>query len=76
MSERLTIGYLTSFYARAGDTYIRREVEQLRRMGHVVHTFSIRKADPRELVSEAIRQEHARTEYIFEAGLESWPGRG
>ena len=76
MSERLTIGYLTSFYARAGDTYIRREVEQLRRMGHVVHTFSIRKADPSELVSEAIRQEHAQTEYIFEAGLRklAWSG--
>jgi glycosyltransferase involved in cell wall biosynthesis len=76
MSERLTIGYLTSFYARAGDTYIRREVEQLRRMGHVVHTFSIRKADPSELVSETIRQEHARTEYIFEAGLRklAWSG--
>jgi colanic acid/amylovoran biosynthesis glycosyltransferase len=76
MSEPLTIGYLTSFYARAGDTYIRREVEQLRRMGHVVHTFSIRKSDPSELVSDAIRQEHAQTEFIFEAGLRklAWSG--
>ncbi len=76
MSECLTIGYLTSFYARTGDTYIRREVEQLRRMGHVVHTFSIRKADPSELVSDAIRQEQAQTEYIIEAGARKlvWSG--
>jgi colanic acid/amylovoran biosynthesis glycosyltransferase len=76
MSESLTIGYLTSAYARAGDTYIRREVEQLRLMGHVVHTFSIRKSDASELVSEAIRQEHAQTEFIFEAGLRklAWSG--
>ena len=47
MSEALTIGYLTSIYARVGDTFIRREVDQLRRLGHTVHTFSIRKPDPR-----------------------------
>ena len=70
MSESLTIGYLTSPTLGLGDTYIRREVEQLRRMGHIVHTFSIRKPDASELVSEAIRQEHAQTEFIFEAGVE------
>jgi colanic acid/amylovoran biosynthesis glycosyltransferase len=69
MSEPLTIGYLTSVYARAGDTFIRQEVEQLRRLGHVVHTFSIRRPDPSELVSETIRQEHGRTVYLLEAGL-------
>jgi colanic acid/amylovoran biosynthesis glycosyltransferase len=68
MSETLTVGYLTSLYARAGDTFIRREVEQLRRLGHTVHTFSIRKPDPGEMVSEPIRREAATTEYLLEVG--------
>ena len=68
MSESLTIGYLTSAYARTGDTFIRKEVEQLRRLGHTVHTFSIRNIDPSELVSEEIRREHAQTVYLLDAG--------
>lgn len=68
MLEPLVIGYLTSSYARAGDTFIRREVAQLRRLGHTVHTFSIRAADPAELVGEEIRREHAQTVYLLEAG--------
>jgi colanic acid/amylovoran biosynthesis glycosyltransferase len=68
MPEPQTIGYLTSLYARVGDTYVRREVEQLRRLGYVVHTFSIRRPDPSELISEAIRQEHAQTVYLLRAG--------
>jgi glycosyltransferase involved in cell wall biosynthesis len=69
MSEAPTIGYLTSLYARVGDTFIRREVVQLRRLGHTVHTFSIRKPDPDELVTEEIRREHAGTEYVLAAGI-------
>ena len=68
MPEPRTIGYLTSVYARVGDTYVRREVEQLRRLGYVVHTFSIRRPDPGELVSEAIRQEHSQTVYLLGVG--------
>jgi glycosyltransferase involved in cell wall biosynthesis len=68
MPESLTLGYMTSQYARVGDTYVRREVAHLRRLGHVVHTFSIRKADPSELIDEEIRREQAGTEYLFEAG--------
>jgi glycosyltransferase involved in cell wall biosynthesis len=68
MPEMLKIGYLTSLYARAGDTFIRREVEQLRQLGHSVHTFSIRKPEAKELVGEGSRREAARTEYILEAG--------
>jgi colanic acid/amylovoran biosynthesis glycosyltransferase len=70
MAEPLVIAYLTSQYARVGDTYVRREVAELRRLGHVVHTFSIRKADPGELISEEIRREQAQTEYLFAAGME------
>lgn len=69
MPEPLTIAYLTSQYARVGDTFIRREVAELRRMGHVVHTFSIRRADSEELISDEIRLEQAQTEYLWEAGI-------
>src|SRR5205823_924208 len=68
MPEPPTIAYLTSHYARASDTFIRGEVEQLRRLGYVVHTFSIRKPDASELVDEAVRREHAQTVFLFEAG--------
>lgn len=63
------IAYLTGFYARAGDTFIRREVEELRRQGWNVHTFSIRRADSSEQVSEDILREQASTQYILEQGI-------
>ena len=69
MPEPLIIGYLTSQYARVGDTFIRREVAFLRRLGHVIHTFSVRRADPGESISEDIRQEQAQTEYLWNAGI-------
>jgi colanic acid/amylovoran biosynthesis glycosyltransferase len=68
MPESLTIGYLTSAYARPGDNFIRKEVKQLRRQGHSVSTFSIRNVDPSGLVSEEIRREHAQTVYLLDAG--------
>lgn len=68
MPQRATIAYLTSQYARAGDTFIRGEVEQMRRLGHVVSTFSIRKPGEEEVVSEAIRREREQTTYLLEAG--------
>jgi glycosyltransferase involved in cell wall biosynthesis len=69
MPEPATIAYLTSAYARASDSFIRVEVEQLRGLGFTVHTFSVRRPESRELVSEAIRREHAATEFILEAGV-------
>jgi colanic acid/amylovoran biosynthesis glycosyltransferase len=60
-----TIAYLTSCYARAGDTFIRREVEELRRRGWTVHTFSVRRAAG-EGVSEEILREQRTTSYILE----------
>lgn len=62
------IAYLTSVYARAGDTFIRREVEELRRLGWTVYTFSIRRADAGEQVSEEILREQRTTDYILERG--------
>ena len=62
------IAYLTSAYARASDSFIRGEVAQLRAAGLTVHTFSVRKSPPSELVSDEIRREHAGTEFLLEKG--------
>ena len=62
------VAYLTSVYARAGDTFIRREVEELRRNGWEILTFSVRRADEGERVSEEILQEQRTTDYILEHG--------
>jgi glycosyltransferase involved in cell wall biosynthesis len=69
MPEPASIAYLTSAYARASDSFIRGEVAQLRALGFTVHTFSIRRSEPRELVSEEIRREHAATEFVLGAGV-------
>jgi len=63
-----TIAYLTSAYARVGDTFIRREVEHLRTLGHTVHTFSIRTTEG-EGASEEIRREQATTDFILAHGF-------
>ena len=64
----MKLAYLTSQYARAGDTFIRGEVAELRRQGHEVHTFSIRRAKD-QAASDAIEREQASTEYILERSL-------
>jgi colanic acid/amylovoran biosynthesis glycosyltransferase len=64
----LTIGFITNVYARASDTFVRGEVRELRRIGHTVHTFSIRKADEEPRVAEEIREEQERTDYILSHG--------
>lgn len=63
-----TIAYLTSAYARVGDTFIRREVECLRRLGYTVHTFSIRRTLGED-ASEEIRREQGITDFILEQGV-------
>jgi colanic acid/amylovoran biosynthesis glycosyltransferase len=65
----LTLGYMTSLYARASDWFIRGEVAELRAMGHTVHTFSIRRSDPKEAVSEDVAREQANTVCLIEGGL-------
>ena len=61
MPDTRTIAYLTSRYARASDTFIRGEVRQLRALGHTVHTFSIRRPSPHEVVGEEVARERAST---------------
>lgn len=65
MRAPATIGYLTSAYARASDSFIRSEVEELRALGYVVHTFSIRRPAESAIVSEEIRRERAGTQYVL-----------
>ncbi|HWE97776.1 MAG TPA: hypothetical protein VG269_27725, partial [Tepidisphaeraceae bacterium] len=64
--DRPVLAYLTSAYARASDTFIRGEVRQLRALGFTVHTFSIRRAEPEQAVSEEVRQEQETTEYLLD----------
>src|SRR3954463_8279512 len=63
------IAYLTSLYGRAGDTFIRGEVEQLRKLGFTVETFSIRAPSEKEMVSEVVLRERRGTEDLLDAGL-------
>lgn len=64
----MNIAYLTGTYARASDPYIRDEVNHLRKLGHTVHTFSVRRLVEGE-PSEDVRREQQNTVYIMEAGL-------
>lgn len=66
MGDQPILGYLTSAYARASDTFIRGEVRQLRKLGFTVHTFSIRRAEQEQMVSEDVRQEQTTTEYLLD----------
>ncbi len=64
----MILGYLTSQYGRASDTFIRQEVGQLRQRGHTVHTFSTRRPEAEHNVSDEVRAEQAATDYILDAG--------
>jgi colanic acid/amylovoran biosynthesis glycosyltransferase len=65
MREPLVLAYLTSAYARASDSFIRGEVEQLRRLGFTVHTFSIRRPASSEITGDDVRRERAQTDYVL-----------
>jgi glycosyltransferase involved in cell wall biosynthesis len=61
------IAYLTGEYPRASDTFIQREVANLRQLGHEVLTCSIRTTGTEHLVGPEQREEHARTFKVLEA---------
>lgn len=65
---RPILAYLTSAYGRMSDTFIRNEVEQLRKMGFIVHTFSIRRPPLEVSASDDVRREQASTEYLLSGG--------
>ncbi|MEO0986352.1 MAG: glycosyltransferase [Cyanobacteria bacterium J06639_14] len=65
----MEIAYLTGEYPRATDTFIQREVFQLRQQGIEVQTFSIVKPDDTHLVGAEQKAERARTQYVLPLNL-------
>ncbi|WP_439124335.1 glycosyltransferase [Marivita sp.] len=61
------IAYLTGEYPRASDTFIQREVANLRALGHEVLTCSIRTTGAEHLVGAEQREEHKRTFKVLDA---------
>jgi colanic acid/amylovoran biosynthesis glycosyltransferase len=61
----MKIGYLVSQYPAPSHTFIRREVEALRRRGLTIETFSVREPAATSRLSAADREEHTRTYYIL-----------
>jgi glycosyltransferase involved in cell wall biosynthesis len=61
----MKIAYLTGEYPRATDTFIQREVFNLRKQGLEVRTYSIRKPSGDHLVGEEQKAERARTDYLL-----------
>lgn len=55
------IAYLTGEYPRATDTFIQREVAQLRAQGFDIHTCSVRATDASHHVGDEQKAEHACT---------------
>lgn len=62
-----SIAYLVSQYPAASHTFIRREVEALRRRGIDIRTFSIRRPQDDELLAEHDSREAKATCYVLSA---------
>ena len=63
----LKIAYLVNTYPRGSQTFIRREILALERLGWDIHRFALR-SDRAALVEPADMAEDARTEHILEIG--------
>lgn len=63
----MKVGYLVNTYPRPSQTFIRREIHALERMGWQIHRFALR-APAEALADPADRDEAARTEYVLKAG--------
>ena len=57
----MRVAYVVSSYPAVSHTFIQREVVALRRLGIEIDTFSIRRSEPGELLSNADRAEFAGT---------------
>lgn len=64
----MKLAYFTNRYGSASFTFIMTEVEHLRRLGHTVHTFSVRHPGAGEAVSDQVRREQETTEYFLPPG--------
>ena len=69
MAKKLSIAYLTSVYPRATDTFIRSEVEQLRKMDIDVQPFAIRRPGADQMISDQVRREAQRTIYLLSGSV-------
>ena len=63
----MRIAYFTSVYPRATDTFIQREVVQLRASGHEVFTSALRQPEGINNVSELVVSERKNTSYLLPA---------
>ncbi len=59
------IAYICSAYPAISHVFVLREVLALRRLGVDVHTFSVRRTSPGDLLSDADRAEAARTHHLL-----------
>jgi glycosyltransferase involved in cell wall biosynthesis len=64
----MRIAYLTSAFGRPSDTFIRNEVDQLRRRGVLVQTFSMRRPPAPPFHDPEIDKHRAQTEFLLETG--------
>lgn len=64
----MKIAYLVNTYPRGSQTFIRREIQALERMGWQIHRFAMR-SDRAALVDAADIAEDSRTEHLLEKGL-------
>jgi len=69
MAADFRIAYLTSAYARPGDTFIRNEVNGLRRLGATVDTYSIRRSALDTNADADVVAHQEATDFILEGGL-------
>jgi colanic acid/amylovoran biosynthesis glycosyltransferase len=61
----LRIAYLCSVYPAVSHTFVLREVNALRRLGAEIITFSIRRSDPKQLLTDADRAAYESTNAIL-----------
>lgn len=70
------VAYLVSQYPALSHSFIEREILAVRAQGVDVHTFSIRQADPRTLLTQTMRDEAASTFNVRGQRLDAWLGAG
>lgn len=64
-NRTVKIAYVTSLYPAVSQTFILREIRALRRLGFEILTFSIRRAQPKDILGEEAEAEAARTRSLL-----------
>ena len=68
----MRLGYITSSYPRASDSFVREEVAALRRLGHDVKTYGIRRPDEAEVELSQTQHERDASSYVLGQPLSQW----